>query len=42
MTLRDAHGNAVSTPAAAALRASESALWRMLSFYGVPGDEDLA
>ena len=36
MTLRDAHGNAVSTSSPAALAASESALWRMMSFYGVP------
>ena len=34
MTLRDAHGNAVSTSSAAALAASESALWRLMSFYG--------
>ncbi|HEX2542128.1 MAG TPA: tetratricopeptide repeat protein [Caldimonas sp.] len=39
MSLRDAHGNAVSTSSAAALAASDSALWRMMSFYGVPGDD---
>ena len=43
MTLRDAHGNAVSTSSPAALAASETALWRMMSFYGVPiEDLDLA
>jgi tetratricopeptide (TPR) repeat protein len=33
---RDPRGNPVSTAAAAAIDASESALWRMLSFYGAP------
>ncbi len=36
---RDARGNAVSTASAAALDASENALWRMLSFYGMPLDD---
>ena len=39
MSLRDAHGNAVSTEERAALEASERALWRMLSFYGTPIDD---
>jgi hypothetical protein len=36
MTRRDARGNPVSTESAAALDASERALWRMMSFYGTP------
>ena len=36
MTRRDARGNPVSTASAAALDASERALWRMMSFYGTP------
>ena len=39
MVLRDAHGNATSTASRAALDASESALWRMMSFYGMPADD---
>ncbi len=39
MTLRDAQGNTVSTASRAALDASESALWRMMSFYGTPVDD---
>jgi tetratricopeptide (TPR) repeat protein len=39
MSLRDAHGNAVSTASHAALAASEQALWRMMSFYGTPADD---
>lgn len=34
--LQDAHGHAVSTASRAALDASEKALWRMMTFYGVP------
>ena len=37
--LRDPRGNPTSTGSHAALEASESALWRMLSFYGVPLDD---
>ncbi|MEO8082105.1 MAG: tetratricopeptide repeat protein [Caldimonas sp.] len=36
---RDARGNPVSTASAAALDASEQALWRMMSFYGTPIDD---
>jgi len=36
MTRRDARDNPVSTGSAAALAASEKALWRMMSFYGTP------
>jgi tetratricopeptide (TPR) repeat protein len=36
---RDPRGNPVSTASAAALDASERALWRMLSFYGTPLDD---
>ena len=39
MALADAHGNAVATSSAAALAASEQALWRMMSFYGTPLDD---
>jgi len=39
MTRRDARGNPVSTESAAALEASERALWRMMSFYGTPIDD---
>ena len=40
MTRRDARGNPVSHRArAAALAASERALWRMMSFYGTPIDD---
>jgi len=43
MTRRDARGNPVATESAAALDASERALWRMMSFYGTPiGDLDAA
>ncbi|HEV7576263.1 MAG TPA: tetratricopeptide repeat protein [Caldimonas sp.] len=38
-TRRDARGNPVSTGSAAALDASERALWRMMSFYGTPLDD---
>jgi len=37
--LVDPRGNATSTGSRAALEASENALWRMLSFYGVPLDD---
>ena len=37
--LLDPRGNATSTGSRAALEASENALWRMLSFYGVPLDD---
>ena len=37
--LEDPRGNATSTGSRAALEASERALWRMLSFYGVPLDD---
>ena len=36
---RDPRGNPVSTASATALDASESALWRMMSFYGAPLDD---
>jgi hypothetical protein len=36
MTRFDPRGNPVSTDSAAALAASERALWRMMSFYGTP------
>jgi hypothetical protein len=39
MTRRDPRGNPVSTASAAALDASERALWRMMSFYGTPLDD---
>ena len=39
MSRRDPRGHAVSTSSAAALDASERALWRMMSFYGAPGDD---
>ncbi len=39
MTRRDARGNPVSTGSAAALDASERALWRTMSFYGTPIDD---
>ena len=39
MTRRDARGNPVATESAAALDASERALWRMMSFYGTPIDD---
>lgn len=39
MSLRDAQGNATSTSSQPALDASESALWRMMSFYGTPADD---
>ena len=39
MTRRDARGNPVATASAAALDASERALWRMMSFYGTPIDD---
>ena len=39
MSRRDPRGNPVSTASAPALDASESALWRMLSFYGAPLDD---
>ena len=39
MTLRDAQGNATSTSSRAALDAIESALWRMMSFYGTPVED---
>jgi tetratricopeptide (TPR) repeat protein len=35
-TRRDPRGNPVSTASAAALDASERALWRLMSFYGAP------
>ena len=35
----DPRGNPVSTASAAALDASERALWRMMSFYGTPIDD---
>ena len=37
--LVDPRGNATGTGSRAALEASENALWRMLSFYGVPLDD---
>lgn len=37
--LVDARGNPVSTRSSAALAATERALWRMMSFYGVPIDD---
>jgi hypothetical protein len=37
--LPDPRGNPTSTGSRAALEASENALWRMLSFYGVPLDD---
>jgi tetratricopeptide (TPR) repeat protein len=37
--LLDPRGNATSTGSRAALEASENALWRMLSFYGMPLDD---
>jgi len=37
--LADPRGNATSTGSRPALEASENALWRMLSFYGVPLDD---
>ncbi len=39
MTLRDAQGNTTSTASRAALVAIESALWRMMSFYGTPVED---
>jgi uncharacterized glyoxalase superfamily protein PhnB len=39
MTRRDPRDNPVSTDSAAALDASERALWRMMSFYGAPLDD---
>ena len=36
---RDPRGNPVTTDSAAALDASERALWRMMSFYGTPIDD---
>jgi tetratricopeptide (TPR) repeat protein len=36
---RDPRGNPVATESAAALDASERALWRMMSFYGTPIDD---
>ena len=36
---RDPRGNPVTTASAAALDASERALWRMMSFYGTPLDD---
>jgi hypothetical protein len=39
MMRTDARGNTVSTASAAALDASEHALWRLMSFYGVPLDD---
>lgn len=39
MTRQDVRGNPVSTESAAALDASEHALWRMMSFYGTPIDD---
>ncbi len=39
MLRRDPRGNPVSTASAAALDASEHALWRMMSFYGAPLDD---
>ena len=36
MTRHDPRGNPVATDSAAALDASELALWRMMSFYGTP------
>ena len=36
---RDPRGNPVATASAAALDASEHALWRMMSFYGTPIDD---
>ena len=39
MTRRDPRGNPVATDSAAALDASERALWRMMSFYGTPIDD---
>ena len=36
---RDPRGNPVTTASAAALDASERALWRMMSFYGTPIDD---
>src|SRR4051794_630920 len=39
MTRHDARGNPAATESAAALDASERALWRMMSFYGTPIDD---
>ena len=39
MTRHDPRGNPVSTATAAAVDASERALWRMMSFYGTPLDD---
>ncbi|MEP6739120.1 MAG: tetratricopeptide repeat protein [Caldimonas sp.] len=39
MSLRDAQGNAVGTASPGALAAVEQALWRMMSFYGMPVDD---
>ncbi len=39
MQRRDPRGQPVSTTSAAALDASERALWRMMSFYGAPADD---
>ena len=39
MSLRDAQGNATSTSSQIALDATESALWRMMSFYGTPVED---
>ena len=39
MTHSDPRGNPVDTRAAAAVAATETALWRMMSFYGVPIDD---
>ncbi len=39
MTRHDPRGNPVATASAAALDASERALWRMMSFYGTPIDD---
>ena len=39
MQRRDPRGHPVSTTSAAALDASERALWRMMSFYGAPLDD---
>lgn len=37
--MRDPRGNPVGTASGAALAATETALWRMLSFYGTPIDD---